>query len=348
MWDSTCNADTLIADVKGEINKDLVSKGSWKDDYIGFCTQFNVFPCPFFVSGVNENGGKYVRLSHTIVDVSSWRAFLLACAASTIGDISIQAVQLNPSQIQELALLMEKLGALSVLKLDNMYMNQAFSVEEYGDAYVSLFANSFQLEYLSLKGNKLSDSFAKKAAPVIASNYCLKSLNLSDNSFTDEGMQTIILSLKTNISIERISLRNNMFGESSASALQTILIGVAPLAEDEAYFKNLGKQIGDRNKAIKETNKKRKKANLLEFPEISLPADRIVKIAGQSRMLNKVCTFVDVSHGVSTRDLLRGMCVSVDEQCADSAYDFKVVVLAVGADAVDVGAVGSKRLEVAV
>ena len=53
--------------------------------------------------------------------------------------------------------------------------------------------------------------------------------------------------------------------------------------------------MSDRNKSIKEINKKRKKAGLSDLSELNPPENRIFKIDGQSVLINKNVTTIDIS-----------------------------------------------------
>jgi hypothetical protein len=217
-------------------------------------------------------------------------------------------------------------------------------VDAFADALLNLFGNNFQLEYLSLKGNKLGDVFAKKLAPAISSNLSLKSLNLSESGFGDEGVAAILSALKCNNAIERIAFRKNVVDATALARLQALLLGSEPLPEEDAYFKGLGKVIADKNKAIKEINKKRKKAGLADLAEIPNPLERILKIGGQSRVLNKVLLFADFSDTGVQSVSLKTMADDISGATSDRIYEAKVCILIRGIS-MDGIACASSRLE---
>lgn len=299
IWNQTSNPDSLCLDFKQELTKDSISKGNWHDDYINFCTHFKAIPCPLFQHGTMSTG-TFVRISNSVIDNTSWRAFLLALSisGSNVREISFHAVQLDPNQIIELASAIAKMGFISVVKIDYIYFNSVYSMVDYKNAFVHLLSNSVSIEYLSLKGNKFGNDTTAAFVSSLSNNFSIKAINLSDNCISDEVASSIIRSLRTNISLQHVSFKSNFISKSTIKELTSIVIGSDVTPEDELFFKNLPKAISERNKAIKDMNKKRgKKTGIPELSEIPVPApDRIVKINGIAKILNKTINFIDFSN----------------------------------------------------
>jgi len=229
-------------------------------------------------------------------------------------------LSLNPRHINDLLATVEKIGQLASLTLEYMSVNDVFfsteRTEEFPynysdetialhDSLLGLFSNNnFQIQYLSLKGNKLGDGFISKLQTMLASNLAVYSLNLCDNFLTNSGILTLFTALRLNPYIKSLSIAKNSLdyvarsGESDElmTALTMLITGSTVSTEDENHFKNINKVIADRNKAIKEVNKKRKKANQIEFNELMTPDNRIFKIDGNNMLVNKYVENIDLSY----------------------------------------------------
>ena len=339
MWSTTCN-DAVIVDLAKELAKDVPSKGSYLDDYQEYCKLTGAIPLPttyFKAYSSREGEGKsnVLRVANCAIDNSNWKCLLLAACTvgSTIDCILTHSLSLNPQHIADLIAIVEKMGQLTSLTLEYMSMNDVFFSTERAeevpfsysnetvalqDSLLGLFSNNnFQIQYLSLKGNKLGDSFISKLQTLLASNLAICSLNLCDNFLTNTGVLALFTALRLNPYLKSLSIAKNLIDNAFASdeasdlttALTMLYIGSPASNEDDNHFKNVNKLIGDRNKAIKEVNKKRKKANQVEFSELSVPDNRIFKIDGSSVLVNKCVDSVDLSYTqfVSTKDNLMGL-----------------------------------------
>jgi hypothetical protein len=65
--------------------------------------------------------------------------------------------------------------------------------------------------------------------------------------------------------------------------------------DDESAMKSSIKMITDRNKVIKESNKKRKKAGLSEIVELASSPESLQKVDGKLVIVNKSLQYVDFS-----------------------------------------------------
>ncbi len=336
MWSTTCN-DEVVIDLAKELAKDVPSKGSYLDDYQEYCKLTGVIPLPntyfkAYSSREGESKSNVLRVANCVIDNSNWKCLLLAACTigSTIDCIVTHNLSLNPQHITDLIAVVEKIGQLTSLTLEYMSMNEVFfsteRVEEVPfnysnetialqDSLLGLFSNNnFQIQYLSLKGNKLGDSFISKLQTLLASNLAIYSLNLCDNFLTNTGILALFAALRLNPYIKSLSIAKNLYdyvpasGETSElmTALTMLYNGSAASNDDDNHFKNINKLITDRNKAIKEVNKKRKKANQIEFNELLTPDNRIFKIDGNNVLVNKYIDNIDLSYTkfVSTKDNL--------------------------------------------
>jgi hypothetical protein len=296
MWDSICNSDGLVANFAGELAKDVASKGSFRDDYLSTCLQYKITPCPYFASTAQS-----VRLSNCIVDLSSFRACLLAMSTinSTIIEFSVHSATLQPQMLLELSTTLEKMATLKVVKLEYLACGPD-SFQPLCDSMKSLMGSNLCLDYLSLRGNKFGDGVGALFEPALSTNLCIKSVNLSDNAMTDIGAATVLQNLRRNTSLLELSLARNCISFEPSDILYdqflSLLFGSASTSDDDAYFKALPKLIADRNKQLKDINKKRKKAGYTEIEDVATPAEAILKIGGQPRVVNRVLAFLDVSN----------------------------------------------------
>ena len=65
---------------------------------------------------------------------------------------------------------------------------------------------------------------------------------------------------------------------------------------NDQKFKNMTKFVADRNKALKDLNKKRKKISLPDLVDIVVPSDRLLKIGTENCILNRSLLFLDLSY----------------------------------------------------
>ncbi len=240
------------------------------------------------------------RMSNCIVDDANWKAALLACSTvgSVVREIVIQRCQLQSSYLSDLAVVIEKMGSLMSLKLEYCTWEGARErVGEYKEGMKQLMGAAVTIEYLSLRGNKLGDSFLTELlSPSLSSCLSIKALNISDNSITESSLSSILSILRFNTSLEWINASNNNISILPSDSLSSLLLSSLITTDDETNNKLLLGKITDRNKAIKELNKKRKKGGLAELAELAPKAACVIKIGTENRVINQSLSILDVSN----------------------------------------------------
>lgn len=143
------------------------------------------------------------------------------------------------------------------------------NTSQYQEALSSLLSDSTCLEAVSLKGNNFTLELLEPALASLAQNFKLVTLNLANNFLTDDSARELLKAMRWNTSLKYVSLANNRLTGEFLPILGETLNGTEQNAEGEGIIKNNGKLVAERNKAIKEVNKKRKKVNLPEIKEIA-------------------------------------------------------------------------------
>ena len=312
IWSSAVNSDNLVA--PGELAKETQTKGTFQDDYNTFCSQFNVVACSMHIKSTNyENDSESTlnvcRISNCCIDLSNWRCALLACSTigSKINEIHIHNAKITANHLEDLIVVIEKMGILSKLRIEYLTLESALGNEtdvdpaeiEMKESLKNLLSgNVAMIENISLKGNKFGDNYISSCLPAIQSNLVLKSLNLSDNHLTNDVCVYIFKMLRLNVALSELILSKNKIDEDfSFNDLSTLSLGSPATGDDDAWFKGLTKAIGDRNKNIKEFNKKRKKSGQADINELPNFENRIFKVDKDSNILiNKVVSFIDLSY----------------------------------------------------
>jgi len=314
MWTSDINNENSII-FSSEIVKDIPSKGNFNDDYNSFCKQFSILPCPYIKESlyINNDGNEIniVKISSTIIDLSSWRAMLLAIGTigSKITEIITYDVCISGQHINDLKLTIEKIGYFPVIKLEYITckvsegedIQQIKSSSPNNSLYESLqllLNGSASIDYISLKGTKLGDDFIIACKTSIQNNLTLQALNLNDTNITDDGLKELFTYLRVNPNLKQLSLsRNKNLTLSSLETISSFLISNNIVtSEEETIYKDFIKVVGDRNKVIKDKNKARKKANLPDLIELNNPSDRFFSINGEKKAINKLLTTIDFSY----------------------------------------------------
>ena len=299
-WTVEINDATLLEGFAGELEKTLPAKESFLEDYNSICETHGVCPCPYII----PSGGSIMRIANTKVDLPSWRAGLMALSTigSKIEELALHNCELSFQHIEDLILAVEKRGSLPVVKLDYITIVQApvgegEELPDRNSIYLKLFGD-FNVEYLSLKGNNFGDEFCGSESfyKALSENVFVKALNFADNKIGDQGAKNILNACRIAASINEISLVQNSGVEGEClDTLVALLLGAEVSAEDNATFKNFAKLIGDKNKAIKDSNKKRKKAGLADLVELGVPAERIEKVNEVNMIANRLMKSIDLS-----------------------------------------------------
>ena len=293
VWTNQSNGSKDYANFAADIGK-AATTGSFQGDYSESCSKNGLVVCPFIK--IEELGPSMhsCKLLNCDIDIATWRSMLVACSAtgSTVTELCFSNIQVSPQHIADLAIFV-KAKAIECLKLD--YLTVLGDAEAMYVSLKSVIANATSLQYLSLKGNNLDDRFLHETVTELRNHPCLVCLNLTENSITDEGMTTLFQMLPLAIGLNCISVKNNYItGASIVPGLEGLICGIVVTPEIETELKAIGKIVGDRNKAIRDLNKKRKKEELPELPELTPPGNRVVK--GESTLLfNRTIHTIDVS-----------------------------------------------------
>jgi len=157
------------------------------------------------------------------------------------------------------------------------------------------------LQYLSLKGNFLNDDFIHQNSKAFSDNLTLKALNMSENLITDIGASELFRIIPLNIALMFLSLKRNFISGDSFAGLVELVTGRPITGDDDAAMKSMAKTVVDRNKSLKDLNKKRKKSGFPDILEIVLPADRVAKVGGEQVLLNRSFSSFDFSGNPITR-----------------------------------------------
>jgi len=334
-WTSTINDTVQMKEFAQELSFEYKSSGTWKGDYEYYSAKLGILSCPSFSINHLEDGKCACKLANRIIDIASWRSFLLACVAtgSTVSEIAIHNCQMSPLHFSDLCLALEKIGRLDVLKMDYIDLTSTMPViisapipvtkhatghtpthtpsakkrsslklDTEDPIQLSVFGQLFScnctIDYISLRGNRFSDEFITVMQPVLSNNVTIQSLNLSDNSLTDTGITRLFHILKSHYCLRHVALRKNMFTGQCLEGLAALIVGATVTPEDDHALKSVVKIISEKNKVIKEVNKKRKKGGQQELEE--LPAfttdQRIIKIDKNNTVaLNRSLSTVDLS-----------------------------------------------------
>ena len=174
MWSYDINDDNCISNFTVEIAKDIPSKGSFQDDYDSLCKQYNIIPCPYIKESIyinsDSNTINTVKVSNTIIDISSWRAMLLAISTigSKITEIVTYGICISKQHLDDLKSAIDKIGTFSVIKLEYITCKSPEIVEDVEilsptsplhESLQLLLSGTVSIDYISLKGTKLNDVF---------------------------------------------------------------------------------------------------------------------------------------------------------------------------------------------
>lgn len=314
MWSSSINSDKLVESFPTIVEGDVKTKGSWREDFDLLCEKYGVIPCPMIQcisKGENAERSEICRVTNAQIDISSWRIILLAC--TTIGnkvqEIVVHNCAVTHQHLSDLAQALKKSGCCSVLKLHYLTMidcdlphtaptdGSVIGTSKFLDAFKVLLGDDTCLSYISLKGNNLTDENIAALVDTIKNNLRLSALNLSGNRLTDKTCSALLKALKLNTNMKEISFGGNPITGDCLQTLLDLVLGTATTTEDDAEIKAGAKVVGDKNKAIKELNKKRKKAGWeREIKELVATTDCIVERESGNVAVNRSLRMLDFSH----------------------------------------------------
>lgn len=298
-WNSEINISSQLGDFKSDIGKDIASLGSWEQDFNHICKKHGIIPSPFVSLSIDEASGKCsCCIMNCEVDLGSWRAALLAanCTGTSVHEYKFINLKLTPQHVFDFVTALEKSSLCEIVKFDYIVMDgDASSMVSAWKALIAAVGNG--VTYLSLKGNNIDDDLISNFKSELQNSLSLRFVNFAENRIADAGLSCITQSWLLHPTLQSISLRNNHLTASSLSeSLRGLIFGKVPSPEEEAEMKTMVKAVNDRNKQIKDTNKKRKKQGLTELEDIPSPSTRLVKIeSGETLLVNRSSVMIDIS-----------------------------------------------------
>lgn len=325
-WTSEVNAGKLES-FTAEMGNDVPSKGTFAEDYAGFVESTGlVVGCPFFSSTEMS-----VRIANVAIDLPSWRAMLLAIstAGSPVKELACHGCTLEAQHISDLVATLEKIGVIEVVKMDFLTVKLGDEEDLANTLLPLLSSEKTMINYLSLKGCNLSDSFASSDGLYknLSENVALTTLNLANNQFTDLGLSSICKALKVSPAITEVSLAQNNAEGNCLMDLMGMLAGVEVSEEEEGVWKNVAKHVGDKNKAVKDANKGRKKKGYSDLPEVATPAERVVKVDDVNCIANRTLKTLDLSFcPLAAPTFEKAMRVLQEQKITEPALDLTLVV----------------------
>lgn len=298
MWDSTNNSGKLPDSFQSLVDKDIQTKGSFQVDYETVCSTYSMIKCPY-VSTNSSGSDEKVCIRNSVLDLPTWRSVLISCCTigSKVREIYVHGCRLGFIHIEDLTKVLSKCGTIKILRLQ--YSDFSFDEETipfFSRSFQALLQDSCQLEYLSLKGNKLTDQLLQPAISQLNENYRISCLNISDNLLTDVSLIAMSNSIRFSGNIKKVSMAKNNIQGSGLLNFLAACVGSSSLPTDEASLKSLTKAIADKNKGVKDVNKKRKKAGLTELNEIGPLPELLHNIESKSWFANKSFEILDISN----------------------------------------------------
>lgn len=283
-----------VSSFADELKKADASSGDFGADYTDICRKLNITPCSF----VSFDASSFsCKISNCEIDLPSWRAAMIACGLvnSPVKCVAVYNCSLRRQYVSDLITMLDKRIFIDAVKLDSI--DWGSDAADAHSILSALLSTTASVSYISLRYNSLGDDFIAASAGPLSQNLFLRYLNLSNNAISDDGLQSLISgALRLSISLHKISLRSNpAIGGANLTSLLDLIDGNVSSPEEETAFKSITKAATDKNKQIKETNKKRKKNNESEYAEIEVP-DRIIKVGKTDLQLaNKTIREIDLS-----------------------------------------------------
>lgn len=303
MWSETVNKTDSINPFASFLEKDVTSKGDFESDFSSFCTQFNIIRC----TNISCWGEEEVRISDVVIDMSSWRAILLAicCVGAKVKRLRVHNCSLTAQHLKDLANALLKSTIVKVIKLQ--YCSFGFDESnqlEYVEGFKSLLNDANQVEYLSLKGCRLRDDVVIGFSAALQNNYKLSAINLSANFLSDSSLEAVVQAVRLVGSYKGLSFAENPVTAVGVKYLLSLFLGAPSSSKDEADMKGITKSVTDKNKTLKDINKKRKKAGLVEIPDYAPMPECVKTVEGKAWICNYHIAAIDFgSVSLSLKDI---------------------------------------------
>lgn len=269
--------------------------------------------------GIDDIIVESVKIMNCTIDRASWRLVLIACTLlnSKVKEIVVHGSELSKGHIEDMILALSRFCTIESLKMEYVLIkpesNSNITEEEKGEENEStptespesticlgdLLKPELGLKYISLRGCSLSSSFITNVmCQALPTTWGLEALNINNNTFDDNSMSKLIKAIAIAPNLKSVSMSkcvsaNKLEMEvetSSSSSISTLyvsnIIGLfrgiditTSVSEIEEEINNANKIAADFNKALKDTNKRRKKGNLEDLPDV-------VPITVESRILD--------------------------------------------------------------
>jgi hypothetical protein len=328
MWNCDTNSSATYPQFHNEIGK-YPTKGSWKQDYEHYCQQQHLIPCPFIkIEQILTSETKTLticKVMNCLIDIGSWRAMLVACSTigNTIIEIYIHNVRLTSQHLQDLGILFKSLSSTTE-SIQCLKLNYIEVIDEDPEVFFSstlkqfLSLNSIGLKYLSLVGNQIHDQILTELLIPLRNHSTLLGINLNQNQITDQGFISLLGMLPYALQLNAISCKANHLTGHSLTQLLQLFHGYTVTTDGENEIKALNKLVQERNKSIKDMNKRIKKelkdaaggggggTSLNELNELEPVSNRVVKTQESSLIFNHSLRFLDLSWNetITAEDLL--------------------------------------------
>jgi hypothetical protein len=292
MWSESANKTDSIHPFNVALEKDVATKGCFEDDFSFFCNQYNILRCPNISSTLEEE----VRVSDVSIDISNWRALLLSvcCVGAKVRQLRFHNCCLSSQHLKDLAMALSRAAIVKILRLQYcIFRFDEPNETDYIEGFKGLLNDSNQVEYLSLQGCCIPDTVATEFIPALQSNYKLLSLNLSGNMLGDTTLEALSQAVRLVGSYRAFSFAGNPISVVGIKSILKLFLGTQSLPKDEGDMKAITKLVSDKNKGLKDTNKKRKKAGFTEIPDYSPMPECIRVVEGKPCICNYHISTID-------------------------------------------------------
>ena len=287
-WEFSCN-DIIHINYEQELAKIGNSSQSFEDEYSHRCKSHGIIPCPT-IRCLTSDSQRALYLHHTKIDLANWQTMLISSISSSITSIFLYGLEISKRHVNDLVAGVTKAEQLRQLCLDFITMQD----DETCECLSSVLG--CEVQYLSLRGNRISDSVVAAGSSRITANTTIEALDLSQNSITDEGASLLLDSLRLCPNIKYISLRSNLVTGFAFQSVFGLIIGSTLTAADSAQMKSLNTAISARNRRVKDLLKKAaKEGGVLELEEVPSLEQRVIKVGNESFIANRMIREIDLS-----------------------------------------------------
>ena len=287
-WEFTCN-DIIHINYEQELAKITVSSQSFDEEYAHRCKSLGIVPCPM-VRCLNSDNQKAIYLRHTKIDLPNWQIMLISAISCSITSISFYDIEISKRHVNDLVAAVAKADQLRHLYLDFVTLED----DETCECLSSVL--DCEIPYISLRGNRISDSVTATGCSRITANTSIEVLDLSSNLITDEGATLLFESLRLCPNIKFISLRSNLIIGSALHAMFRLIVGSALTSSDSAQIKSQNTAISARNRKVKDLVKRAaKEGKVLELEEVPTLDARVIKVGNESFVTNRTIREIDLS-----------------------------------------------------